>query len=292
MMSATSLIPVILPLALFCIMLGVGMSVELHAFRQTLQQPRLLLTGVLLQLIGLPILGGLVIWLFQLPPLLACGLMILTLAPGGATSNMITYLARGDTALSICLTAMAGIITPISLPLFSAMAIDFWLGDGSDFDFPVLQTMAKLALVSLLPALLGSALRHFYPDFCLRSAFAVKLITVLFMVLVVVGLVKQNGQQLLGLIPDLLWVLLSLLVLAMLLGWLIAKCQGRSQQSAVTLSIEVGIQNAAIALLLTAGILQNTEMAAVALFYGVLMNLPALLLIIWRNRLGLRWASA
>ncbi|MDF2182880.1 hypothetical protein P2G53_12635 [Neptuniibacter sp. CAU 1671] len=287
-MTASVLSQIVLPAALFLIMLGVGMSVELKAFQATLRQPAILLSGVLLQLFALPVLGLLVIVLFQLSPLLACGLMILTFAPGGATSNMITYLAKGDTALSICLTAIAGLITPVTLPLFSAIAIGYWLGDNNAINFPVLPTMLKLAFIAILPALIGSALRHLYPVVCDRLTGPVKIITVLFMLLVVVGLIKQNQTQLLALLPQLTTVLLVLMALAMLSGYFMAKWLNGDSKAGITLAIEVGIQNAAVALLLTAGILQNQEMAAVALFYGVLMNLPALLLILWRNRPGLK----
>lgn len=290
-MTATLLSQIVLPAALFLIMLGVGMSVELKAFQATMRRPCVLAAGVSLQLFGLPLLGLLVITLFQLSPLLACGLMILTFAPGGATSNMITYLAKGDTALSICLTAIAGLITPLTLPLFSAAAIGYWLGESSPFEFPVIPTMMKLAFISILPALAGSALRYYYPRLCGRLVQPVKVLTVVFMLLVVIGLIKQNHAQLWALLPQLMGVLLVLMGLAMMCGWLLAQWLNESAQIGLTLAIEIGIQNAATALLLTAGILQNQEMAAVALFYGVLMNLPALLLILWQNRPRLRRVS-
>ena len=129
-MSSSVISQVILPLALFMIMLGVGMSLRLADFRLLISKPKVVVVGLVLQLILLPCLGLLVVTLFNLPAALAVGIMILTFAPGGATSNMITYLSRGDTALSVCLTGICGLITPLTMPLLTAMALSFWMEQG------------------------------------------------------------------------------------------------------------------------------------------------------------------
>lgn len=282
-MGSGSAIQIILPLALFTIMLGVGMSLRLREFSALWLQPKAVLLALSAQLILLPVLGFIVVTLFQLPAALAVGIMILTFAPGGATSNMITFLSRGDTALSVCLTGITGLITPLTMPLLTLLAIGYWMGEQASFEFPILATMLKLLFVAVLPALLGALIQHRWPQFCQRSQKIVKALACLFLILVVIGIVKSNWDKL----PDFLLqvgpAVIVLVVLAMLVGYLIAKKARLSTEQSITMSVEVGIQNAATALLITGGILHNPEMSASALIYGVLMNIPAFLLIAYRN---------
>lgn len=282
-MESASLVPLILPLALFFIMLGVGMSLRLSDFKSVLQQPLAVVLGVSCQLLLLPLLGVATVWLFQLPATLAVGIMILTFAPGGATSNMITYLARGDTALSVCMTGITGLITPFSIPLLSLMAISLLMQESYAIAFPVAETIVKLLLISLLPAILGALINQKWPQFCQRIQKGIKVMACVFLILVVFGIVKANWGQLPDLVLQVGPAVLVLVSVAMSLGYLIALKAGLAKEQGLTLAIEVGIQNAAIALLVTGGILQNAEMAASALIYGVLMNIPAFLLIAYRN---------
>lgn len=275
---------VVLPLALFFIMLGVGLSLRVSQFSALWQAPKSVFVGVILQLFMLPILGAFIVTLFQLPPALAVGIMILTFAPGGATSNMITFLARGDTALSVSLTAITGLITPFTMPVLTVLAIGFWLGENAAVAFPVLQTMLKLFVIAVLPAIIGVAINHRWPQFCRKVEKWAKVIACTFLIVIVFGIVKANWDKL----PELLLVLgpatLSLVVLAMLLGFVVAKQLNFSEGIRISLAVEVGIQNAATALLITGGVLGNPEMSASALIYGVLMNIPVFLLILYRNR--------
>ncbi|WP_286237691.1 bile acid:sodium symporter family protein [Neptuniibacter halophilus] len=273
----------VLPLALFTIMLGVGMTLKLSEFRLLLRQPGVVMAALLVQLLLLPCLGFAVVNLLQLPAALAVGIMILTFAPGGASSNMITLLARGDTALSVCLTALSGLITPFTMPLLTGMALAYWMGQEAALDFPVAEAMLKLFLIALLPALLGTLINARWPGFCRKAERPVKVLSCLFLLLVVIGIVRANWDQL----PDFISVLgpavLLLVTLAMSAGYLLARKMRLSSAQAVTLAVEVGIQNAATALLVTGGILHNAEMSASALIYGLLMNLPAFMLIASRN---------
>lgn len=274
----------ILPMALFVIMLGVGMTLRADDFRRVLRAHGAVLTGLLAQLLLLPCLGLLLVSLLQLPPLLAVGLMVLTFAPGGATSNMLTLLSRGDTALSVSLTAITSLITPFSLPLLTLLALNHWQGELVLPEFPVLESVLKLLLITLVPVLLGMLLSARSPNFSRRVTRPVKLLSLLFMILVVSGIVMANWTRLPALIAIVGPAALLLALLAMSSGYLLARLMRLQSEQQVTLSIEVGIQNAGTALLVTGGLLQSAEMSASALIYGVLMQVPALMLVLWRNR--------
>lgn len=276
-------VQLILPLTLFTIMLGVGMSLRIQEFKLFWQQPSLVFIGVAVQLILLPLLGLAIVKMFQLSPVLAVGVMIVTFAPGGATSNMLTYLARGDTALSVCLTAVSGLITPFTMPVLTVLVMGYFMGESKIIEFPVFLTVIKLIVMSVIPVVIGVCIQRYWPEFCRRIERFVKILAGLFLIMVVFYIVKTNWEQLPVLLTELGTSILSLIIIAMSIGYFIAWKMRLSAEQGVTMSMEVGIQNAAIALMMTGGILQNSEMAASALIYGVLMNIPAFMLVIYRN---------
>lgn len=273
---------ILLPLSLFLIMLGVGMSLELRAFSLLWRTPLIVLAAVAVQLLLLPIIGFLVVTAFQLPAVLAIGIFILTLAPGGATSNMITYICRGDTALSVCITAIVGLITPFTMPLFTMFALQYWFAEQTHVELPVVATVLKLFMIAVVPVLLGALIHHKWPMFCQRSEKSVKILACTFLIVVVFGIVKANWLVLPAMIAQIGPAVLCLVTLAMFTGFFVAKSLGLGAQQQLTYAIEIGIQNAAVALIITASVIQNSEMSASVLIYGVLMNIPAFILISWR----------
>lgn len=283
-MQATLVSQVFLPLALFIIMLSVGMSLTIRDFQRVAAHPRAILLGVVTQLICLPLLGWAVVQLFGLPVLLAAGLMILTLAPGGATSNAITLLSRGDTALSVSLTAVNSLIVPFTLPLLALLVFQGLSMGPMSIEFPVFQAIQQMLLITLLPVCVGMLLRHFFPVINARLQKTCRSLALILMVMTVVLLVVTSWERLVLLLPQLALPVLTLVLAAMGLGYLAARFFGLSEPQRITLLVEVGLQNAGTALLVTSTLLKSPEMSASALVYGVLMQLPALLLIGWRNR--------
>jgi len=283
-MPAGSALTVLLPAALFIIMLGMGISLKPDDFRQATKRPSVILLGLVLQLIILPVLGFIVVTLLQLPAVLAAGLMILAFAPGGATSNMVSYLCRADTALSICLTGFTSLLIPLTLPLLSYLVLEHFMGQGIVFEIPMLSMMTKLLVVTLIPVIVGVMLNQRWPELCLELQKIVKLLSLLFMLIVVVLITASNFARLPQLLPQLAPAVLLLAGSAMLCGYLVPRYLFNLEvKIGLTLAIETGIQNAGTALMVTGAILQSPEMSMSALLYGILMQIPAMLLIIFRN---------
>ncbi|WP_051222075.1 bile acid:sodium symporter family protein [Neptunomonas japonica] len=282
-MENTALTQVVLPLALFFIMLGIGLSLTVSNFLDLKSRPLAVVLGSILQLIALPLLGYSVVTLLNVPPAYAVGIMILTFAPGGATSNMISYLSRADTALSVSLTVIASIVTPFTLPLLSYMAVSHWLSLDATIAFPIVQTVFKLLAITLLPVVLGMWLTHKAPRFSAKLQPLVKWCSLLFMLVVVVGIVAGNKDKLSSMLVQVGPVVLLLSLAAMLTGWWAGKLFRLPVKQGLTLAIETGIQNAGLALMITGAVLHNTEMSGVVLLYGVLMQVPAILIIICRH---------
>ncbi|QEQ97168.1 bile acid:sodium symporter family protein [Neptunomonas concharum] len=279
----TSLTQVVLPLALFLIMLGIGLSLRLDDFIRLRKQPGVVLLGSGLQLIGLPLLGCLLVTLFQVSGAYAAAIMILTLAPGGATSNMVSYLCRADIALSVCLTAIASIVTPFTLPILSFYVLQHWMSIETAVSFPITQTLIKLLFIALLPIFLGMVIFYHLPRWATRLQPVVKWSSLGFMILVVIGIVKSNQTHLIVLLEELGVVMIVMAALAVIISWLIAASFGFAIEQRLTLGIETGIQNAGLALIITGTVLNDAQMSGVVLLYGVLMQIPAVFLIIIRN---------
>lgn len=283
-MEGGNALSILLPVALFIIMLGMGLTLKLSDFLSLCHRPVAIVAGVFLQLLFLPLLAWLVVTALELPAVLAAGLLIVSFAPGGATSNMISYLCRADTALSISLTAITSLIIPFTLPWFTWIALEYFLGNGVVVELPLLSTIAKLLLVTLIPVVTGLLINSRWPRLCSQLQRPIKILSLVFMFCVVLMISWANRAVLPELMPLLSPAIILLASSAMLFAILIARYLLRlNTETALTLGIETGIQNAGTALMVTGAILQQPEMSLAVLLYGILMQVPAVLLILWRN---------
>ncbi|MBP0048965.1 bile acid:sodium symporter family protein [Marinobacterium sp. AK62] len=282
-MEASAITQLFLPLALFIIMLGVGMTLSGRDFGLLLRAPRAVLTGLVSQLCLLPVLAFIGVQLLELSAVMSVGLMILAFAPGGVTSNMLSLLAKGDTALSVTLTGITSLVTPFTLPLMSVLALNYWSLSDAQINLPVLPAIAKMVLITLVPIVLGMLVHHFYPQIADRARKGVKLLSLLFMLVVVVSIVLANSQHLGAVLASAGPAVLLVSVGALLVGYLAGTFAGLSGRQRITIGLETGVQNAGTALMVTSGLLDNPEMSAIVLMYGVLMQVPALGIVLWRN---------
>ncbi|MDO6563503.1 bile acid:sodium symporter family protein [Amphritea sp. 1_MG-2023] len=292
-MEGGNALSLLLPVALFIIMLGMGMTLKRDDFVRLRYQPVALIAGLVFQLLLLPLLAWLVVSLLEVPVLLAAGLLIVSFAPGGATSNMISYLCRADTALSISLTAVTSLIIPFSLPWLTWLTLEYLLGEGVLVALPLLSTVMKLVIVTLLPVAIGLMIHARWPRLCAQLQRPVKVLSLFFMLIVVVLISWANRQEIPSLLPVLTPAIMLLASSAMVLAGLLARYVLRLEPKiALTLSIETGIQNAGTALMVTGALLQQSEMSLAVLLYGILMQIPALVMVLWRNwPVGFRGAS-
>jgi len=270
-MQTGVLVSVILPLSLFFIMLGMGMSLVLDDFKRIITQPKAAIVGISAQMLLLPLLSLLVITVFEMDPLLAVGLMILSFCPGGTTSNMMTLLVKGDVALSISLTAVVSLIAPFTLPVLANISMTHILGEGSEFVLPIKETVLTLVAITVVPVGLGMLLRKWKPAFCDKMENTVKILSVAFLFLIIAGIIKNNSENILSYFQQVGLPALTLNVLAMLVGLGLALALKLSREQSVTISYEVGMQNGTTAMLVTSTILHNDVMTIAPAMYSLLM---------------------
>ena len=262
---------VLLPLALAIVMLGMGLSLVPEDFKRITRYPKAVAVGTVCQVLLLPLIGALITLVVPMQPAIAVGLIILAVCPGGPSSNLVTYLAKGDVALSVTLTAVSSIITVFTIPLFTNLALQYFLGKSAAIAMPIGSTMLQIFLITLLPTAIGMAIRHQFPGTARRlekqmSRFAVGLLA-----LIIVLLLVREGSKLTGFLVQVGIGVVLLNLLAILAGFLAGKLFRLSLAQQICIAIEVGIQNGTLAITITAGLLNNPDMAVPAAVYSLLM---------------------
>lgn len=278
-MEQSALTSLFLPASLVLIMYGVGLDLRVADFARIASRPRGIIAGTLAQMVFLPILGLAIALAFPLSPPLAIGLVIIAACPGGAVSNLISYLARADVALSVSLTAVSSVLTVVSIPLIINFAIRTRMPELG-VELPFIWTSLKLAALTLLPVAAGMVTRAARPAFAQRSERATRRISALFLALVIAVAVGSNASEL----PHYLRVLIAPLILlngtAVAIGWLIGRMAGLDDRATWTVMIETGIQNGALGITIPAVLIGVEEMAIPPAIYGVLMLFSGALLAI------------
>jgi len=283
-MNQDLVLAIALPVTLFLIMFSMGTGLTPAHFKIVLKTPASVLTGMLSQMIILPLLAFIVLMPMQLPTEIFIGFMILALSPGGTTSNMFSYLASGNLALSISLTAIVSIVTPFTIPLIAGWIFSSQLDKSVAIQLPFLQTVLKLVVVTVVPVILGMLLRHFKKNFCLKHEFLITRIPLMLLLLVIAGIIFQNWQKMPYFIAQTGMPALLLATLALLAGYLFARLLKRGTTDARTIAIETSIQNGGTAILITGTILENPAMTIAPVMYGILMLVPIFVYLLWLSR--------
>lgn len=270
-MQSSVFTTVLLPLALAIMMLGMGLSLVPEDFRRITRYPKAVAVGVVCQIVLLPLIGALIALVVPMQPELAVGLIVLAVCPGGPSSNLVTYLAKGDVALSVTLTAFSSIITVFTIPLFTNLALQHFLGERAAIALPIGSTMLQIFLITLLPTAIGMAIRHQFPGSARRLEKPMSRLAVGLLALIIVLLLVREGSKLPGFLVQVGIGVVLLNLLATLAGFLAGKLFQLPLAQQICIAIEVGIQNGTLAIAITAGLLNNPDMAVPAAIYSLLM---------------------
>jgi BASS family bile acid:Na+ symporter len=272
-MQQSVFISIGLPVSLFIIMIGMGLGLTVTDFIKEAKHPRAAIAGSVGQLLVLPALGFLLVWGLDLSPAIAVGLVILATCPGGATSNVITYLARGNVALSIVVTAVASIATIMTLPLFVNQALSWQFGRSANVSMPIVDTIAMLVIIVLLPTGIGMLIRAKAPNIAVRSEKALNGFGALVLLSLIVLISYGLRDQLVGLLVQAGPACLLLNLLGISAGLGIARIAGVAKADQLAIAVELGIKNSTIGILVATTILGSQEMAIPSMVYGLTMYL-------------------
>lgn len=283
------IIDVILPLSLAFIMFSLGLGLTVTDFSLVFTEPKAFAIGITNQMIVLPIVGFGIATFFGLSGEMAVGLMILTCCPGGVTSNILTKLAKGDTALSISYTAVVSVVTVISLPLIVGFSMDHFMGEAAP-DIDILGLGITMFLLTALPVMLGMSLRRFAVELTDKiEPGASKLAAGLFVMIVIAAIVSEF-DTLIDNLGTLGPAVIVLNVMMLGIGWQSAIMLSLSDQRATTVAIESGIQNASVGITVGGLIMAPAAGATLSTLslpsgvYGVLMYLVIAPFLFWRRK--------
>ena len=259
-----------LPVALGIIMLGLGLSLTLGDFARIAKHPKAVVIALVCQLVLLPAVCFGLVLAFQLPPVLAVGMMLLAASPGGTTANLYSHLFRGDIALNISLTAINSIIAVFTLPIIVNLSIAYFEPGEGQVGIQFAKALEVFAIV-LLPVAVGMLIRWWKPAFAARMDKPVRIASVIILAVVIAGAVVSNLAILLENIGALAGITVLFCVLSLTIGFLVPRLFRVSREQAVASSFEIGIHNATLAIVIAQTVLGNIEMSLPGAVYGVLM---------------------
>ena len=276
---------VILPLALAFIMFTLGLGLSISDFSNVFKKPKNFLIGLVSQLIFLPIVGLVLVIIWPLPIEIAIGVMLIAAAPGGVTSNILTFFARGDVALSVSLTAVMSLLSAVSVPIVLAISVGL-IGDSSLPESISLTGIAlSMFLIVTLPVLLGMGVRSFLNSLTLKIEKSARFISTLLFVLVLLGAILAERENVVSYFAQTGLVVLALNILMMIIAFYWSGFFGTGISQKKAIAIECGLQNGTLAIFVGTTVFGGGLYIIPAATYSLIMYLTSLLFIYFiKNR--------
>ena len=252
------------------VMFGMGLTLNLHDFKIVFSRPKDVIIGCLAQFTIMPLLAWILARIFQLDEALALGVVLVGCCPGGTASNVITYLAKGDLALSVGMTGVSTLLAPIMTPFLT------WALAGKSVDVDVVGMLLSILWVVILPIVVGLVFKWLWPKFTERATDYLPAFSSLAIALIVAIIIAANADKLMagGLIIVLVVMLHNLSGLG--LGYLIGRLLGLSKPKKRAISIEVGMQNSGLA----------SSLATLHFAAYPLATIPGAIFSVWHNISG------
>lgn len=283
-MTADPLLTLFLPIALGIIMLGLGLSLTLADFARVVKFPKPVLIGLSCQLVLLPLVCFFLAKAFGLAPALAVGLMLLAASPGGTTANLYSHLAHGDVALNITLTAVNSVIAVLTMPLIVNLSLAYFM--AGDQALPLQFTkVIQVFVIVLGPVAIGIWIRSRFAGFAARMEKPVKIISALFLLIIILLAVVKDWQTFVDYAPLVGGAALAFNLISLAVGYWVPRLLKLSLRQSIAIGMEIGIHNGtlAIALALSPMLLNNPTMSIPAAIYSIIMFFTAAAFGWWVN---------
>ncbi len=260
-------------------MFTMGLTLSTSDFSALVKSPKAAFVGIFCQMMLLPSVGYVLTLVFSLSPTMTMGFMVLCLCPGGVMSNYISYLARGDGALSISLTVMSSLISIVSLPLVLNW-VQYSVGiDATEMSLPIKQTIGFLASITLLPVSLGMLVRHFANNAADKISSPLSAICSVMLLIYILYAWSSRSEDIATSFAAVGSAVIALMFAISLLSFGCAKLAGLSQHRVFTVVIEASLQNSAMAFTITAVLLNDESLGIPNIFYSMAMFIPAFILV-------------
>jgi BASS family bile acid:Na+ symporter len=277
---------IFLPFAVVLVMFALGTTLQGSDLRRVLGRPRAFLLGLLAHALLLPALAFAVAVALALPPALAVGLVLIASCPANAASNLFTHLARGDTMLSVCLTAAASLTSVVTVPLFVNAALRLFPAGPAAVELPVLPAALGLFLVSTVPVLLGMMLRRARPSAAHAVETRMGPFGLFVVAAVIVGAIWSEKGNVLPALARVGAAALVLNVASVSLAWGLSALFRLSRAQRIAVGLECGLQNFAMAAFIALTLMKDAGLLMPAIAYGLTMWLSAIAVVLVTRRAG------
>ena len=281
------IIDYVLPLSLAYIMFSLGLGLKVSDFGLILSEPKAFAVGLGNQMVVLPIAGFGIASIFDLSGEMAVGLMILACCPGGVTSNILTKLAGGDTALSISYTAVVSVVSVITLPLIVGLSMDHFMGTASP-NIEIFELGVTMFLLTTVPVMIGMLIRRYSETAADGIEPLIGKIAAVLFIIIVIAAIASEFDTLIENIGTLGPAVVILNILMLGIGWKSATVLDLENNQATTVSIESGIQNATVGITVGGLVLAPEAGATLSVLslpsgvYGVMMYFVIAPFLYWR----------
>ncbi|NKE55640.1 bile acid:sodium symporter family protein [Lentzea sp. PSKA42] len=255
-------------------MFGLGLTLTVADFARVAKYPKAAVIALVCQVFVLPAICLGLVLAFGLKGVLAVGMMLLVASPGGTSANLFSHLAGGDVALNITLTAINSVLAVFTLPVVVGLSMAHFMQDDGAVGLQPAKFVQVFAIV-LVPVAIGMWVRKRFEAWALKMERAVRIASVVVLVLVILAAIASAFQQLVDNIGTLGPVALLLSILSLLIGYYVPKAFKVGEKESIASAMEIGIHNATIAITLALTVLDNETMAIPPAVYGVLMYVPA-----------------
>ena len=284
------IVKVALPLILAFIMFSLGLGLRRQDFTRVLKYPKAFGTGAVNQLILLPLIAFALVKAFALSAELAVGVMILSFCPGGVTSNVLTRIGKGNTPLSISLTAITSLASIITVPILVAVSVRHFMGvDGPQVN--IVSLGITMFLITAVPVALGMVLTAKAPQVVEKISTGISQAALALFVVIIVAALAKNWLVFSTNLPTLAPALALLNVSMLALGLLSSRTMKLDPIDATTISIESGVQNGtlgiAVGTMIALGATETLPPTTVpAAVYSIIMYFISVPFVLWRRKLG------
>ena len=275
---------IFLPLALAFIMFSLGLGLTINDFSRVLKQPKDFLIGAFSQIVILPIVALMLVLIWPLSPELAIGVMLIAAAPGGATSNIITFFAKGDVALSVSLTAIISLLSVFTIPLIILISLNILVDNYSSISISILDIAIQMFAIVTIPVILGILFRKFMSNFSILFEPIAKKISALLFAIVLLGAVLAEKDNIILYFSQAGLITLILNILMMIIAFYIAKFFGSGVSQRKTIIVECGLQNGTLAIVVATSVFGGGVYLIPAATYSLIMFASSLIYIYFARR--------
>lgn len=261
----------LLPVVLAVITLGMGLSIELNDFKNTFIHPKAVITGLISQMVILPIIGFILSFIPNIDPSFKVGLILISASPGGATANLVIFMLMGNLALAVSITIINSILTLFTTPLLVRLGLIAFMGRDTLIHLPYMQTLINLFLIIILPAFIGVLIRHYFPEFAKGMERPLRYILPVILLAVYLGVILIDKSDNTASLKDYIHIFYYTLILnctSMLAGYTTGAIVRLDNKDRYTIAIQTGLQNSTLAIFIAATLLNDQMMAITPIIYG------------------------